>query len=407
MPRTKTSRTSNGEGSVYYSDTKKKWFGDIMWTDSAGQRHRKSFSGKKQAIVKEKMDAFKRELLMQTDSPANDSITFKDYCEQWMVNKQINKLKPSSYDRKACSLENQVYPIIGDIPIEALSHSDVQNMVNTLRDNDLSYSSIKKAVEAVSGCMRDYRIQTNSKNNPTEGIELPENKRVKSGEVKFFDAEARKKICEAAIATYSNGVPIYRLGSLVTVLMYTGMRIGELQALTWDDVDLEAKTVSITKNAVLVRDRAKDAKHKYKLVNQSSTKTNTTRVIPLSESALAAFKKLQSVTGGGTYVLATESGKQVSLRNIQRMFAQILERAGVEHPCKRTHDDAEDVETMSAGVHILRHTFASMLFQNGCEVKVVSDLLGHSNTKTTENIYIHLIQEQKVKAIQNIDKFTN
>ena len=57
------------------------------------------------------------------------------------------------------------------------------------------------------------------------------------------------------------------------------------------------------------------------------------------------------------------------------------------------------------GVHTLRHTFASMLFQNGCDIKVVSEILGHSDTKITENIYIHVIQQQKVKAIQGIDKF--
>jgi site-specific recombinase XerD len=60
-----------------------------------------------------------------------------------------------------------------------------------------------------------------------------------------------------------------------------------------------------------------------------------------------------------------------------------------------------------AGLHSLRHTFATMLFSNGCEVKVVSELLGHSNTKITENIYIHVIQQQKVKAIKSIDKFSD
>lgn len=83
-------------------------------------------------------------------------------------------------------------------------------------------------------------------------------------------------------------------------------------------------------------------------------------------------------------------------RNINRMFHSILIKSGIA----KTYDDF-------CGVHTLRHTFASMLFQNGCDVKIVSEILGHSNTKITENIYIHILQQQKIKAIQDIDKYSN
>jgi len=300
------------------------------------------------------MNEFKRNLFMRSGFPSNNSITFRDYCEKWMTTKQINKLKPSSYDRKICTLENQVYPTIGDIPIELLSHDHVQTMVNEFRDYGLSYSTIKKAFGVISECMRDYRIQTKSNNNPTEGIVLPENKKKLTGNVNFFDEKSRKRILEAANAKYPNGNQIYRLGALIKLLMYTGMRIGELQALTWDDVDFDDKTISITKNAVLVRDRSDGAKNKYKLVNQDSTKTGSGRTIPIASIALDALKDLQSVTGDTKYVISTKNGNQVSLRNIQRMFAQILDRAGIEHPCKSTKDDEKTTETKSAGVLYLR-----------------------------------------------------
>ncbi len=84
--------------------------------------------------------------------------------------------------------------------------------------------------------------------------------------------------------------------------------------------------------------------------------------------------------------------------NINRMFHSVLIGAGIAK-------DKKDKEHL-CGVHVLRHTFASMLFENGCDVKVVSEILGHSDTKITENIYIHLLQKQKVKAIQDIDKYS-
>ena len=256
MPRTKTTRTVSGDGSIYYNESKKKWVAEIHWTDASGKRQRKNFSGSKQLTVKNNLKEFKKQLLLDSSSLGKNDVPFQTYCDNWMKTKQANKLKPTSYDRKYCTLKNQVYPIIGQIPINKLSHADVQNMVNQLRDDEKSYSTIKKAVEAISGCMRAYRIQTKSSINPCEGIELPENIRKQSGEIKYFNAEERKKIVDVTNLKYNNGKPIYRLGPIIIVLMYTGMRIGELIALTWNDVDLTNKTITISKNAVLVRDRS-------------------------------------------------------------------------------------------------------------------------------------------------------
>ena len=94
--------------------------------------------------------------------------------------------------------------------------------------------------------------------------------------------------------------------------------------------------------------------------------------------------------------MSTENGTLITPVNINRMFHGILKKSGA----LKEDDDL-------CGVHTLRHTFASMLFQNGCDVKIVSELLGHSSTKITENIYIHVIQQQKIKAIQDIDKYSS
>ncbi len=116
----------------------------------------------------------------------------------------------------------------------------------------------------------------------------------------------------------------------------------------------------------------------------------------MSEMTIKVLQELKKINGDKKYVMSTTSGNQVTPRNINRMFHSILKQTGIISDENNTY-----------GVHTLRHTFASMLFQNGCDVKVVSDILGHSDTKITENIYIHVIQQQKVKAIQDIDKYSN
>lgn len=96
---------------------------------------------------------------------------------RWIINSQKYKLKPTSYNRKELTLEKQVYPYIGDIPISKLTHNDIQNMINNLTSQKLSYSTVKKAYEAVNGCLKEFRIRNAIFFNPCEGVVLPNNQK--------------------------------------------------------------------------------------------------------------------------------------------------------------------------------------------------------------------------------------
>lgn len=236
---------------------------------------------------------------------SKDNISFEDYATAWMNNIQKNQLKPTSFARKELTLEKQVYPYIGDIPISQITHNDIQDMVNTLNDNGLSYSTIKKAYEAVNGCIKEYRIKTASMFNPCEGISLPINKQKSTSNITFFNDEQMKQIKTEAIRTYSNGTPVYRLGHSIILLMYSGMRIGELLALTWDDVDFDNKTISISKNAVIIKEET-DGKAHYSLKTQDSTKTvSGHRIIPMTQNAYDALQEIHKITGSNKYVINT------------------------------------------------------------------------------------------------------
>ena len=386
-------RNANGNGSIFFDESRGKWRAQIQWTDRNGERHIKKFVGAKKTEVKNRLDEFKKQLLISSGDFSNGSVSFQDFATTWLESSLKQKLKPSSYMRKETTLRHQVFPLIGNIAIDQLTHTDVQNMINELSKQGLSYSTIKKAYEAVNGCMREYRIKTSSTLNPCEGISLPTASQRDIADITFFNEEQRALICNEATRVYSNNKPVYRLGHSIIVLMYTGMRIGELLALKWSDVDFDNRTISISKNAVVSRIDV-NGESKYKLINQTSTKTKSgRRIIPLSGIAHNSLYELYKINGDKDYVMCTSTGQQSTPRNISRMFYGILKKAGIA-----------DDET-SCGLHTLRHTFASMLFMNGCDVKIVSELLGHSDTKITENIYIHLLQEQKIKAIQSIDRF--
>ena len=159
------------------------------------------------------------------------------------------------------------------------------------------------------------------------------------------------------------------------------MRREELLALKWDDIDFKEANISIDKTTIWIDNQ---------IIDQNVTKTdNSKRIIPISSKAKEALLSLKEITGNFEYIMSTEKGTRVNPRNLDRMFRNICSAIGLE----------------KNGVHSLRHTFASMLFARGAEVKVVSKLLGHSSTTITSDIYIHLIDEQKEKAIKSLDKY--
>ena len=389
-------RKDNGSGTFFYDEKRDRWVATSQWTDKRNNRHRKSFTGKKKTKVKNKLDEFKAQLSIANGNISNDNTLFKDYAEIWMNTIQKNQLKPTSYSRKELTLNKQVYPYIGDIPISQLTHNDIQNVINELNSQGFSYSTIKKAYEAISGCIKQYRIKNASVFNPCEGISLPINKQKETSSIIFFNDEQMKKIKDEATRKHGNDCPVYRLGDAIVLLMYSGMRIGELLALTWDDIDFTNKTISISKNAVVVKEKI-DGVNRYNLKTQNNTKTvSGQRIIPMTQNAYDSLKNIYEINGDKQYVMSSKNNRQITPRNINRMFHSILTQTGI----------AKSPNEL-CGVHALRHTFASMLFKNGCDVKVVSELLGHSDTKITENIYIHVIQEQKIKAIQDIDKYSS
>lgn len=388
----KGTRKNNGEGTVYFSEKSGGWRAEITWFDEFGVRRRKAWFSKKQSEVKQKLSEFKKQLLLNGRAMTMENKTFKQFADEWVDKIVKPTVKPLTYQRKVTTLEKQVYPYVGDVSIDKLSHTQIQNMVNALSEKGLSYSSVKKAYEAVSGCMRYYRIKTTTFYNPCEGITLPTSTKREISKVSFFTESERKRIVEVATQKFEQGKGGYRLGWAFVLLLYSGMRVGEMCALTWKDIDFSERTIRINKTAVELRENGKNEKCTSTLITQNSTKTQSgIRTIPMTQKAFDALSELRKITGEYEYIITSSNGERIRPTRLNRTFHKILTEANLK----------------KVGVHTLRHTFATMLFSNGCEVKVVSDLLGHSNTKITENIYIHTIKQQKLKAIQSIDKYSD
>lgn len=385
----KTQKRENGQGSVYQRKDGR-WVASIQnGFKENGKPNIKTKYAKTQAEAKRKLKELIKEIYTPTQEIITNNSLVQEYCNNWLQNIQSNILKPSSYDRKEMTLENQVYPLIGNICMSQITFDDIQSMVNELKKQNLSYSTIKKAYEAINGCFKYALIKGDVSKNPCIGVTLPKNLKHQDGDIKFYTEGQIKLLLEQSTIKYSNGRDKYRLGYGIQFLLYTGLRIGEALALTWEDVDFQNKTITINKNLKQVKNRDDNEQGNYKIIIQNTTKTSSgSRIVPLNNKSIEALNHFKEITGKYKYVFSTETGNNVSGRTYDTMFRKIQEN------CKFKE---------IYGVHALRHTFASLLFKKGVDVKTVSEILGHKDVSVTYNTYIHLIQEQKMNAISLLD----
>lgn len=361
-----------------------------------GKRDVKYVYAKTEPECKRKLNALIKEI-HKTEYIHVQKISVKDYMNLWLTSVKALELKPKSYDRLEQTVNYQVIPYIGQLQLQSITSDDVQDMITKLTAEGKSYSSIKKAYEAVNAAFKWGQLcdPPKVKKNPAANIKLPNRKLFTQKQIPFYTAEEAAKLTATALHICNNGARRYPLGAFVPLIINTGLRASEVLALKWKaDIDLENRILTVHNNVVFVKDREKDKG--YKLLEQDTVKTDAgqDRAIPLNDAAYNALLNLQKLTGEKTWVLTTRNNTQVKPRQLDQMFRRIV--VASELPEEKIY-----------GVHALRHTFATLLLTNGVEIKTVSELLGHSDVTITYNTYIHIIKEQKAKALDAIPSLTS
>ena len=360
-----------------------------------GKRDVKYVYAKTEPECKRKLNALIKEI-HKTEYVHVQKTSIADYMTSWLTAVKALELKPKSYDRLEQTVNNQVIPYIGHLQLQAITSDDVRSMISTLTAEGKSYSSIKKAYEAVNAafkwglCCDPPKV----KKNPAANIKLPNKKLFTQKQIPFYTADEAAQLIACATRICDNGARRYPLGAFVPLLINTGLRASEVLALKWEsDIDMETRTLTVHNNVVFVKDREKEKG--YKLIEQDTVKTDAgqDRTIPLNEAAYNALLNLQKLTGKKTWVMTTRNNTQTKPRQLDQMFRRIAVAAGLP-------------EEKIYGVHALRHTFATLLLQNKVDIKTVSELLGHSDVSITYNTYIHVIKEQKAEAVGKLPELT-
>lgn len=299
---------------------------------------------------------------------------FETVAMEWFENKR-KFLKESTEAYYILQLRNYILPEFSEI--EDLNEEAVQKIVykwQTVRNKQgtiIRKSTVANLVVLIRQIAK-YAIK--KKYLPPFDLAIAYLHDVPGNDNKTFAYEEQDTIIEAVMADLS----FKSFGILLS--LNTGIRIGELCALRWSDVDRVQNTVTIQNT--LQRVYNKDAEPKTKIIIGNPKTLKSARYIPLSKTLQNAIRQLPFIDDSG-YIL-TNTSSFMEPRTFRRFYEKFL----LKH----------DIGYMN--FHCLRHSFATRLVQNGADYKCVSELLGHTNINTTMNMYVHPDLRQKRNCIE-------
>ncbi len=355
---------------------------------------RKSVYGKSYAECERKLKQFSKE--MKGLDPNTDSLY--DYAMKWIIENKLDYIEPSSYDR----LETMIKIQIGQSNLAELNFDKIT--ANQFKEfllmqitpkeqggKEYSYLTMKRVYELLKDMYAFAYHNNEIERNSMEIVRLPRKslcaKQVK--ETFSLNPDEIVMLKEACLET--NGCNLlykYRYGLIFLFMLNTGLRVGEMLALEWPNIDFDKGYIRINKaiQSNVINRSGKGNKRTFNVM-QPKTK-NANRLIPLNEEIkfiLEEIKRDNCRRGIITeLVCCSSTGGYATARNLQRSFDIVVANSGIgKH----------------LWLHLLRHTFGSELIRNGIDISVVSKLMGHGDIYITYTKYIHVLQEETIMAM--------
>lgn len=297
---------------------------------------------------------------------------YKDWLEKWLALyvKPIAKVK--TYDRYSRIVCGKLIPALGEIELTGLTTLRLQEYVVDLSQK-FAVNTINGIIAVIKSSLKSAIVAGLINQNPTDGLRRPKREEKK---IESFTVSEQK-----AIETYILKRKKIKLYGII-IALYTGMRIGELLALKWDNVDFAKSRIFVTATC---RDSWQNGKY-IKIIDTPKTESSK-RIIPVSKPILSLLREMKKQSKNG-YVVGGRTEYGAELRSYQKTFERLLKRLNILHK----------------GFHALRHTFATRAIELGTDVKTLSEILGHKNTSITLNRYVHSFDERKVQMMNKLGR---
>lgn len=325
--------------------------------------------GKSYTEVKNKLKETKE--LKNTNN--TKSILVEELIYEWIEYKKLN-VKESSLARYKTIIDKHVIPLMGKCYCSGLTSDYIQKYMNSLLQTGFSSKTCNDILMIIKNIFK-YATHKGIQHNCNLDIISIKNKKT---DIETLTISEQKKLSCYLIDNIDNR----NLGILIS--LYTGIRIGELCALKWSDIDMSEKILNINKTMIRIQDNLSENNiSKTKVIITKPKSDDSIRKIPIPNFLFELMKKFKYKSN--SFVLTGSNIDYIEPRNMQYYFKSVLKKCNLK-----------DIK-----FHVLRHTFATRCIENGFEIKSLSEILGHSNIKITLDRYVHSSMDLKR---QNMDK---
>lgn len=298
------------------------------------------------------------------------TIYFENMVEAWLKFKK-KSVKESTYYNYIYKIENYLNPIFKGKTIKEFDDYNFEALVKKF-SKKLSSKTVKDIVNILKAILKYSEKEYKHKLNIEEVIVPRTNKR----EVAILSKKEKRKLEKHCLESGT----LRDIGILVC--LYTGIRIGEICALKWKEIDLDKRIIYIEKTMQRIIKKGEQSK----IIIDTPKSQKSVRAIPISNKLYEVLKPLKTQNSDEKFFLTGEEEKYIEPRNYQYMFKRILKSSKIK----------------KYKFHSLRHTFASECIEVGMDVKALSEILGHASVDITLNIYVHSSYKQKKKYLEKL-----
>lgn len=320
----------------------------------------------------------RRALLLKKASAAENRgnvaakrITLREWVEHWMHSELMDHVKVSSWQTYENLYLKHIRPQLGEMDITQITPEMVKAALAERLQSGFAVNTVKGMLCLLNAALRNAVEEGILRKNPCRKLTLPQDT---AHEQRVLSRAEQDRLVKAAHTEHLE----------VLLGLYAGMRLGEVCALKWTDVDWERRTITIRRTVQRLACFGDASGKKTYLAVSSPKTTRSNRVFPIPDFILDKLRELRA-SSTSEYIFGMH-GQTAEPRTMQRRFQRFMKELGILH----------------SHFHTLRHSFATRLLEIGIDIKTVSVLLGHSSPRTTLDVYAHSLYEQQRSAIDRL-----